>query len=438
MLDPKYIRENLELVKEGARKKRVKVDLDKWVDLDNQRKKLQGEFDEKKSKQNKISKEIGKANPEEREKILKGVTELKKEIQEIEKEIKKVKDEWQELLMNIPNPPSPEMPEGESDEDNITVKTWGKKPEFDFKPKEHNILGKELDIIDVEKAAEVSGSRFYYLKGDLVLMQYALTQFVFETLTNEEILKKILKDNNLEHLSSKPFIPVIPPVMVRREVQKSIHRVFGDQTYRIEDEELNLVASAEHTLAPYHMNEVLNEDELPKRYIGISTAFRREAGTYGKDMGGIFRCHQFDKSEMESFTTAENGKDEQKFIVAIQEYLMQSLEIPYRLQQVCTGDTGKPDYQQFDIEAWLPGQNAYRETHTSDYMTDYQTRGIKSFYKTKNGEKKLLHTNDATAFAGRPMVAIMENFQTKEGEIIIPKVLRKWMGNKEKITKRKY
>jgi len=438
MLDSKYIRENLELVKEGVRKKRVKVDIDKWIELDDQRKRLQGEFDEKKSKQNKISKEIGKANPEEREKILKGVTELKKEIQEIEKEIKKVKDEWQELLMNIPNPPSPEMPEGESDEDNITIKTWGEKPNFDFKPKEHNILGKELDIIDVEKAAEVSGSRFYYLKGDLVLMQYALTQFVFETLTNEEILKKILKDNNLEHLSSKPFIPVIPPVMVRREVQKSIHRVFGDQTYRIEDEELNLVASAEHTLAPYHMNEVLNEEELPKRYIGISTAFRREAGTYGKDMGGIFRCHQFDKSEMESFTTAENGKDEQKFIVAIQEYLMQSLEIPYRLQQVCTGDTGKPDYQQFDIEAWLPGQNAYRETHTSDYMTDYQTRGIKSFYKTKNGEKKLLHTNDATAFAGRPMVAIMENFQTKEGEIIIPKVLRKWMGNKEKITKRKY
>jgi seryl-tRNA synthetase len=181
-------------------------------------------------------------------------------------------------------------------------------------------------------------------------MQFALTQFAFETLTNEETLKEIIEKNNLK-VSSKPFIPMLPPVMIRREVQEKIHRVFGDQTYRVEKEDLNLVASAEHTLAPYHMNEVLDEEELPKRYIGFSTAFRREAGTYGKDMGGIFRAHQFDKSEMESFTTAESGEEEQKFIVAIQEYLMQKLEIPYRLQQVCAGDTGKPDYQQFDIEA---------------------------------------------------------------------------------------
>jgi seryl-tRNA synthetase len=255
------------------------------------------------------------------------------------------------MLMNIPNIPNPEMPEGKDDADNVTIKKWGKIPEFDFVPKEHSQLGKDLDIIDVEKAAEVSGSRFYYMKGDLVLMQYALTQFVLETLTNEKVLKQILKQEGLEHLSSKPFIPMIPPVMIRHDVQHAIHRVFGDQTYKIEKEDLNLVASAEHTLAPYHMNEVLEESQLPKRYIGISTSFRREAGTYGADMGGIFRCHQFDKSEMESFTTAETGADEQKFIVAIQEYLMQQLAIPYQLQQVCTGDTGKPDHQQYDIEA---------------------------------------------------------------------------------------
>ncbi len=438
MLDPKYIIENLELVKEGARKKRVEVDIDKWVNLNNERKKIQGELDEKRAEQNKISKEIGKASEDEREKLISGVAELKKEIQKTEEKLKEVLVEWDEILMNIPNPPSPEMPEGVDDSENITVKTWGKIPKFDFEPKEHSELGKELDIIDVEKAAEVSGSRFYYMKGDLVLMQYALTQLAFETLTNEEEIKKVLKEKKLEYLSSKPFIPMIVPVMIRREVQKSIHRVFGDQTYRIEKEDLNLVASAEHALAPYYMNEVLKEEELPKRYVGISTAFRREAGTYGKDMGGIFRCHQFDKSEMESFTTAETGSDEQKLIVGLQELLMQKLEIPYRLQQVCTGDTGKPDYQQFDIEAWMPGQNQYRETHTSDYMTDYQTRGIKSFYKTKDGKKKLLHTNDATAFAGRPLVAIMENFQTKEGNIVIPKVLRKWMGNKEIIKKREY
>jgi len=252
--------------------------------------------------------------------------------------------------MNIPNLPSPEMPEGKSDEDNITIYEWGEKPEFNFEPKTHDILGKELDIIDTEKAAEVSGSRFYYLKGDLVLLQFALTQFVFETLTNENIIGEIINDKKL-NLSSKPFVPILPPVMIKKEIQKSIHRVFGDQTYSIEDEDLNLVASAEHTLAPYHMNEVLEEKDLPKRYIAYSTAFRGEAGTYGKDMKGIFRAHQFDKSEMESFTTDETGADEQKLIVSLQEYMMQKLNIPYRLQQVCTGDTGKPDYQQFDIEA---------------------------------------------------------------------------------------
>jgi len=268
-----------------------------------------------------------------------------------------------------------------------------------------------------------------------VLLQFALTMFAFETLTNEEVIKKVIKEKGL-NLSSKPFIPMLPPVMIKNTVQSAIHRVFGEQTYKIKEEEnLNLVASAEHTMAPYHMNEVLNETDLPKRYIGYSTAFRKEAGTYGKDMKGFFRNHQFDKSEMESFTTADTGENEQEMIVGLQEYMMQSLKIPYRVQQICTGDTGKPDYQQYDIECWLPGQGKYRETHTSDYMTDYQTRGIKSFYKTKSGEKKLLHTNDATAFAGRPMIAIMENYQTKEGEIIVPEVLRKWMGGKERIKK---
>lgn len=215
--------------------------------------------------------------------------------------------------------------------------------------KDHVTLGKALDIVDIEKAAEVSGSRFYYLKGDAVLMQFAIMQFTMETLSNEEVIEKLVKENNLD-LSVKAFVPMIPPVMIRNEVQTAIHRVFGDQTYKFDEDNLNLVASAEHTLAPYHMNEVLDEAELPKRYIGYSTAFRREAGTYGKDMGGLLRTHQFDKLEMESFTTAETGADEQKLIVAIQEYLVQQLGIPYQLQQVCTGDTGKPDYQQFDIE----------------------------------------------------------------------------------------
>jgi len=435
MLDPKFIRDNLELVKEAARKKRSKVDIDLFITLDDKRRALQNELDNKRAEQNAATKNISLAEGNQIEKMIAEVSDLKVAIQKLEQELKSVLDDWNKVLMDIPNPPSSKMPEGSSDEDNVTIRKWGELPKFDFEPKAHEVLGKELDILDTEKATEVSGSRFYYLKGDLVLLQFALTMFAFETLTNEEIIKKIIKEKGL-NLSSKPFVPMLPPVMIKNTVQSAIHRVFDEQTYKIKEEEnLNLVASAEHTMAPYHMNEVLNEAELPKRYIGYSTAFRKEAGTYGKDMKGFLRNHQFDKSEMESFTTAETGENEQEMIVGLQEYMMQQLKIPYRVQQICTGDTGKPDYQQYDIECWLTGQGKYRETHTSDYMTDYQTRGIKSFYKTKNGERKLLHTNDATAFAGRPMIAIMENYQTKEGEIVIPEVLRKWMGGKEKITK---
>ncbi len=435
MLDPKYIRENLEVVKEGARKKRVTVDIDGWVVLDDERKNTQSILDEKRSEQNKISKEIGKLEGTEREEKIKSVGNLKSEVQELEEKQRENLEKWAEILHNIPNPPSPEMPEGKDDTENITIKKWGEIPEFNFEIKNHTELGESLDILDIQKAAEISGSRFYYLKGDAVLMQFALVNYVMETLGDENIIKKIISENNL-NLKAKAFIPMIPPVMIRNEVQHSIHRVFGDQTYQFKEDGINLVASAEHAMAPYHMNEVLDEKQLPKRYIGYSTAFRKEAGTYGKDMGGILRTHQFDKLEMESFTSAESGMEEQKLIVALQEYIVQKLKIPYQLQQVCTGDTGKPDYQQFDIECWIPAQKTFRETHTSDYMTDFQMRGVKSFYRTEKGEKKLLHTNDATAIAiGRILIAIWENYQTENGEIIIPEVLRKWMGEREKISK---
>ncbi|USN57736.1 MAG: serine--tRNA ligase [Candidatus Peribacteria bacterium] len=433
MLDPKFIRENLEFVKEGARKKGVKTDIDAWVVLDDKRRELTQAFDSKKAEQNKASAEIAQADTDSRQAMIVAVGKLKEEVKQIEEELKTLLVDWKEILMNIPNPPSPDMPIGKDDTENMTIKTWGEIPTFDFPVKDHMELGTALDLIDVEKAAEISGSRFYYLKNEAVLLQFAIVQFVFETLGNEAILKNLIAENNLS-VSSKPFVPMIPPVMIRNTVQTEIHRVFGDQTYKFEEDGLNLVASAEHTMAPYHMGETLTLADLPKRYIGYSTAFRREAGTYGKDMGGILRTHQFDKLEMESFTDAETGNEEQKFIVAIQQYLVQQLGIPYQLQQVCTGDTGKPDYNQFDIECYMPSQGKYRETHTSDYMTDFQTRGINARYKDAEGKMQYLHTNDATAFAiGRTLIAIFENFQTSDGHITIPEVLRKYMGGRERI-----
>lgn len=434
MLDIHFIRENLDEVKRSAQNKNIDVDIDAFLKLDDSRKEIGQKIDELRTLQNEVSKNISQADEEERQRLIGGVSKVKEDIKTLEETLKPVMIQWKDILMNIPNIHSPDMPVGANEEENVTIKTWGEPTEFSFEPKNHIELGKSLDIIDIDTAAEVSGSRFYYLKGDLVLMQFALVQYTMQTLQDQELLEKIIAENNLS-LSANTFMPMLPPVIMRKDVQKQIHRYFGDQTYTLEGEEHTLVASAEHTLAPYFMNKTLEYKELPQRFVGYSTAFRREAGTYGKDMGGILRVHHFDKIEIESFTDSESGPEEQKFIVALQEHLVQSLGIPYQLQHVCTGDTGKPDYNQFDIECWLPGQQKYRETHTSDYMTDFQTRGISSFYKDRDGKKKLLHTNDATAFAiSRILIAIMENGQQEDGTIVIPEVLRPFMGGKSLIS----
>lgn len=427
MLDIKYIKENRAYVETCVKNKHVTVDIGALLALDEKRREYIQKLDTLRAQKKDVSK---KFEGKDEEAVKKEAKELKTAIQDMEKEYESVKTEYEALLYKVPNVTSPDMPVGKDEDDNVVIKEVGTKPTFDFEPKSHMELGEALDIIDVQKAAEVSGARFFYLKNEAALLQFALVQFTFDVLTNEKTLKEIATKNKLS-ISSKPFVPIVPPVMIRDEVQKSIHRVFGDQTYALKDDDHNLVASAEHTLAPYHMNEVIEHERLPLRYIGYSTAFRKEAGTYGKDMGGILRTHQFDKLEMESFTDSESGKMEQEFIVAIQEYLVGQLNIPYRLVHVCTGDTGGPDYDQYDIECWLPGQKKYRETHTSDYMTDYQTRGVQSYYKTKDGKKELLHTNDATAFAiGRILIAILENYQTADGEVTIPEVLQRYVGKK--------
>ena len=436
MLDIKFIRENKDRVQQDMERKNKSVDLGRIISLDDERKKLQQDIDTLRSQQNTASAAIAQAEGEERQSMIDEVSKIKKEIQNLEEQFKPVKTELDELVYQVPNVLSSDVPVGKDEDDNKVVKTVGEKTVFDFTPRDHMELGLMHDLVDVEKAAEISGSRFAYIKNDLVMMQFALLQMTFNALTNKDVIAQIIADNNLD-LDPRPFIPIIPPVMIRNEIQAGIHRVFGDQTYQFKEDGINMVASAEHTLAPYHYNETVEESQLPLRYVGYSTAFRKEAGTYGKDMGGLFRTHQFDKIELESFTNAETGAEEQMLMVGVQEYLVQQLGIPYQLVHVCTGDIGGPDYNQFDIECWLPGQDSYRETHTSDYMTDFQTRGINSFYKGENG-KHLLHTNDATAFAvGRILIAIIENYQKADGTITIPGALRSYMGGKEFIDNRK-
>ena len=365
--------------------------------------------------------------------------EIKQKLKRLEPELRKVDQEYNKALRKIPNIPADDVKVGKDESENEVIRKWGDPPtatQFGRAgPRDHLELGETLDVIDVKRAAKVSGTRFGYLKGDAVLLQFALVQLALSVLTDRKIVGEIAK--SVGNSSDNPFIPVVPPVIAKSETMKKMDRFDPiDDRYYFEKDDTLFVGSAEHTIGSMHMNEVFTEKELPLRYLGYSTSFRREAGTYGKDTRGILRVHQFDKLEMESFSIPSHGQAEQNLMVGIQEYLMQQLGIPYQVVGICTGDMGKPDYRQIDIETWLPGQGKYRETHTSDYVTDYQSRRLSTKFINNKGEKNLVHMNDATVFAiGRTLIAIMENYQQKDGSIIVPKVLRKWVG-KEKIVVR--
>lgn len=427
-MDIKYIRDNQEVVRNAILNKQAKVNLDELLALDERRRKILEEKEGMQAEQNRKSK--GPQTPEDLIE-LKG---LKERIRVIEDEFKTVEIEYKKLLSLIPNVPTSDTPVGPDASGNVVIRKWGKLPSFNFQPKEHSELGEALGIIDIARAGKVSGTRFGYIMGQLALMQFAIINLVLKTVTNEGLLKKIAKKSGLI-TTPKPFIPVIPPVFIKPDSYQRMARLEPkDERYYIPSDDIYLIGSAEHTLGALHMDETFTESDLPMRYIGYSTAFRREAGSYGKDTKGILRVHQFDKLEFESFTSAEDSLIEQDFIVSIQEYLLQQLGLPYQVVMVCTGDMGGPDARQIDIETWMPGQNMYRETHTSDMNTDYQSRRLQTKVKRSNGQTELVHMNDATAFAiGRILIAIMENYQTDTGTIIVPKVLRKHMGGLREI-----
>ena len=432
MLDIHFIRENPDLVKAGAAKKKAVVDIDRLLALDDERKLLRQKLDAMRAEQNRASQRIARAEGEEKEKLLESMKHVKEGIQELDTKYTAVNEEWTKILLSIPNRPSPDTPEGPDESANVVVREWGEKPSFTFTPKPHWELGKELGLIDSEKASEVSGSRFTYIIGDLVLMQFALIDLVMKTLTNRETIKAIMAKAGLD-LDPKPFVPVLPPVMMRANVMGRMARLQPiDERYYFEKDDLVLVGSAEHTLGPLHMDEIIEEPALPIRYIGYSVAFRREAGAAGKDTRGILRQHQFDKLEMETFTRPEDGYKEQEFIVAVQEHLMQLLGLPYQVLAICTGDMGTPDHRQFDINTWMPGQDAYRETQTSDYMGGYQARRLNTRVRDVEGNLSHVHMNDATAFAiGRTLIAIMENYQQEDGTIRVPEVLVPYVGKSQ-------
>lgn len=429
MLDIRYIRENAELVQQASRNKGYDVSIAKLLELDDERRSLQQQVDELREKRNANAASMKGGKPDQA--TIDEGKQIKVALSEREKYLSQCEEAYTVLLKRVPNIPWEDVPFGASEDDNVVAKKVGNVPEFDFQPKNHYEIAEAKKWIDKERAAKVSGARFAYIMGDMVLLEQAIISFVMNTLTSAEKVKEIIAKAGLD-VPDTPFIPVLPPLMIRTEPYDQMDRLEPrDDRYKIEGEELWLQGSAEHVLGSMYINETFTADKLPLRYLGLATSFRKEAGTYGKDMEGIIRMHQFDKLEMESFTTAEDGFNEHLFFVAIQEYLLQELELPYQVLQKCTADIGKPNARGVDMEVWLPGQNKYRETHTADYMTDYQARRLNTRVRTSEG-LELVHTNDATAFAlGRAMVAIIENYQTATGGVRIPDALRPYLGNRE-------
>ncbi len=430
MLDIQFIRDNAELVQKKSAEKGYKVNIGELLELDTERRSKLTQIEELRARRNQLSAEMKGQKPSP-EQVEQG-KQLKEEITARETELKTIDEKYEDQLKAVPNMPTDDVPVGSTEDENVIAKKIGEPRKFDFTPKNHWEILEPRDMLDKERAAKIAGSRFGYLKGDLVRLQLAIEQFVMTTLGDEAVIKKLIDENGLS-ISSKPFTPVLPPAMLRTEPYKASARLNAEEvTYKIEQDDLWLQASAEHTLCTMYWNEILPEDMFPIRYIGFLTSFRREAGTYGKDTEGMIRWHQFDKLEMEVFSTPETGLEEHKLLIAIQEYLVQQLDLPYQVLQKCTFDIGKPNARGVDIEVWFPGQQKYRETHTADYMTDYQARDLKTRIRRGDSTVELVHTNDATAFAtNRIMAAIVENNQNEDSTIAVPEVLRPYMGGRE-------
>ena len=400
MLDPAILKDNLEDLELNISRRDLKIDINLLISLNDERKSLRFDAEQKRSQQKELGKQIANANENEKEELLDKASELSNEVKLLFDEVDKRDEEFFNLWVKIPNLISKTSPDGKSDQDNLEIKKVGNVKDISS-PKDHLEIATKLNLLDVEKASEVSGSRFAYLFGDLVKIEFNLVSWA------------------LNKLSEKGFTPTVPPVLVRENALYGTGFFPDDaeQVYEIPNDDLYLAGTSEVPLAALHTNEIINMEELPLRYAGFSTCFRREAGTYGKDTTGIFRVHQFDKVEMFSFCSPEKSEKEHEFILSVEEELLQSLEIPYRVVDVCAGDLGASAAKKYDIEAWIPSQNTYREVTSCSNTTSFQARRLNIRAKSE-GETKVLHTLNGTAIAvGRILIALIENNQTEDGKV---------------------
>jgi seryl-tRNA synthetase len=418
MIDLRLLRDNPEAIQLAALNKGITIDTKHILEIDQKYRELTQEVQKLQEERNTFNKEI-KGKPGD-ERIAKG-KELREKIEKVENSMTAVKEELDLELLKIPNPSKPDVKVGKDDKENDVIRKYKDPTTLDFTPKDHLELGEALDIIDVESAAKVSGARFAYLKNDAVLLEFALVQFGLETLLKEG------------------FTPVIPPVLIKKEVMQGLGYMENggeEDMFSLPQDDLFLVGTAEHALVSMNRDKTFNGKDLPKRYVGFSSAFRREAGSYGKDTRGIIRVHQFDKLEMVSFVKKDEDDKENEYLLSLEEKLFQALDIPYQVVKMCTGDLGFPAARKYDIEAWMPFQNKYREVTSVSTVTDFQSRRLKIKYRDGNTTEFASILN-GTAFAiGRTIVAILENYQQKDGTVVVPEVLRKFVG-KEKITSQK-
>ncbi|MBI2463018.1 MAG: serine--tRNA ligase [Candidatus Spechtbacteria bacterium] len=415
MLDIRFIRENPDIVKKAVQNKNSDVDIDKLLEVDEKRRKFIGQVDDFRAKQNLVSDQIAQEKDENiRSEKIEEMQHLKRDLHDVEGHLAEIELEFKSMMMEVPNIPFDDVPVGRDESFNEVLREVGDRPKFSFEPKDYMTLAQTHDWIDVERASKIAGTRFSYLRRDLPLLEFAIVTYT------------------MNKLAEHGFIPCLPPVFIKPEYMDAmgfLHGATKDDVYFLEQDQMYLVGTSEQSIGPMHAGETLPREYLPLRYAGFSTCFRREAGSYGKDTKGILRVHQFDKVEMISFSAPEKSREEHKFLLSLNEAMMQELGLPYRVIHICTGDLGLSKAEQFDIETWIPSEGRYRETHSASNTTDFQARRLGIKTKNEEGDTVLVHMLNDTAFAiGRILIAIIENFQQEDGSVRIPDALVPYFG----------
>lgn len=413
MIDLKILREHPEVLRVAVKNRRLDIDIDEILKLDTLRRKLQKEADERRFLKNQASEKIAKSSDKDRKKLIAEMKDFDKEQDRLEEKLATAEERFKIVVKHLPNIPNADTPIGKDESENVVLREAGKPRKFSFEPKSSIELGERLGLIDTARAAKVSGTRFGYLKAQAVMLEFAMVRYALD------VTKKY------------GFIPVIPPVLVREEIMWAMGFLdrHADEIYKLPEDELRLVGTSEQSLVPMHKDEVFETSDLPRRYIGFSTCFRRESGSYGKDTKGILRVHQFNKLEMVSFVKAEDDSKEHELLLKIEEELMGGLKLPYRVVSLCTGDIGDAAASTWDVETWFPSEGRYRETHSTSTTTDFQARRLNIRYRSNQSKGlEFAHILNGTAFSGRPLLAVLENYQNEDGSVEVPEVLASYCG----------